>query len=48
LLYGCLKETGLEKVNPEEIIYERIREKLNPAAIRKMLYKKCREPLRPE
>ncbi|NLC68270.1 MAG: hypothetical protein GX754_05690 [Clostridiaceae bacterium] len=29
-LYGCLRGTGLEHVNPEEIIYQRVCEKLNP------------------
>ncbi|NSW90115.1 MAG: hypothetical protein HPY74_05395 [Firmicutes bacterium] len=30
-LYGCLRGTGLENVNSEEIIYQRVSEKLNPS-----------------
>lgn len=29
-LYGCLRGTGLENVNSEEIVYQRVNEKLNP------------------
>ena len=30
-LYGCLRGTGLENANSEEIIYQRVSEKLNPS-----------------